>query len=198
MNEMDEFKVKQLFNAQFEITNHQIPNLESKYAFNIQDEVIKQKEIFLLHERLRAIEQEIYVICAPYDAEQSSQTQESADAPQAGKVEAVTDNAPSVDHDETLAALFDAVPVETLEKMFPTHTDPSRSKWKSWAEKAKANGLKDSAKVARGLFNPYKAGVWFLRQGIKGWDIARLNRTLKNNLPARSSDKAHLLDGGIG
>ena len=73
-----------------------------------------------------------------------------------------------VDHDERLAALFDPQPVDALEKMFPAD-----GKWGNWAERAKANGLKD-ARVARAKFNPYKAGVWFVKKGSKGWDDARL------------------------
>lgn len=96
-----------------------------------------------------------------------------------------------VDHDEKLAALFDPLPVEALEKMFP-----AGGKWKSWADKAKANGL-IIARVKTAMFNPYKAGVWFIRKGAEGWDDARLNRTLLNNLPARSRDESHLLTGGI-
>lgn len=94
-------------------------------------------------------------------------------------------------YDEKLAALFDLVPVEALEKMFPAD-----SKWKSWADKAASNGLID-ARTARARFNPYKAGKWFVSRGAVGWDDARLNRTLAKNLPARSRDEAHLLTGGI-
>lgn len=94
------------------------------------------------------------------------------------------------DHDKILAALFDPVPVESLEKMFP-----AMGKWRAWADKANANGLKAAAKEQRGTFNPYKAGVWFVSKGVEGWDNARLNRTLANNLPARSHDDAHLLTG---
>lgn len=109
-------------------------------------------------------------------------------APQAAPL---VEAAPADDHDETLAALFDPVPVEALEKMFPAD-----GKWKSWAEKAKANGL-IIARVKTAMFNPYKAGMWFVSKGAEGWDIARLCRTLANNLPARSRDDAHLLTGGI-
>ena len=94
-------------------------------------------------------------------------------------------------HDKTLAALFDPVTVEALEKMFP-----AEGKWKAWAEKAASNGLKDAAKVERARFNPYKAAVWFIGKGIAGWDRARCNRVLHKNLPARSVDDAHLLDVG--
>ena len=109
-------------------------------------------------------------------------------APQAAPL---LEAAPADDHDETLAALFEPIPVEALEKMFP-----AGGMWKSWAEKAASNGLK-KARQKRGMFNPYKAGVWFIRKGAQGWDDARLNRTLANNLPARSHDDAHLLTGGI-
>lgn len=92
-------------------------------------------------------------------------------------------------YDEKLAALFDLVPVEALEKMFPAD-----NKWKSWADKAASNGLID-ARTVRAKFNPYKAGKWFVSRGAVGWDDARLNRTLANNLPARSRDDAQLLVG---
>lgn len=93
--------------------------------------------------------------------------------------------------ENTLSALFDPVTVESLEKMFP-----AVGKWKSWADKAKANGLID-AREGRGLFNPYNAAMWFLKKGVSGWDLARCNRVLANNLPARSRGDEHLLTGGI-
>lgn len=93
--------------------------------------------------------------------------------------------------DKIQATLFNPVTVEALEKMFP-----AGDKWKCWAERAALNGLKD-AREGRARFNPYKAGVWFLTKGITGWDTARLNRTLANNLPTRSRADAHLLTSGI-
>lgn len=102
-------------------------------------------------------------------------------------------NAPAADvkpnADDMLSALFDPVTVETLEKMFAAD-----GKWRGWAEKAKANGL-INAREKRAKFNPYKAGAWFVSGHSNGWDNARLYRTLKTNLPARSHDKAHLLTG---
>lgn len=109
----------------------------------------------------------------------------------AAKVEALPVEQADTDHDKILAALFDPLPVEALEKMFP-----AGGKWVAWADKAASNGLQD-ARVARAKFNPYKAGLWFVRKGAKDWDDARLYRTLTNNLPARSRDKEHLLTGGI-
>lgn len=95
-------------------------------------------------------------------------------------------------HDETLAALFDPLPVEALAQMFRIDL----AQWKKWQDKAKANGLSD-ARQGTALFNPYKAGVWLVRKGAQGWDYAHLYRTLVKNLPARSLDDAHLLTGGI-
>lgn len=128
---------------------------------------------------------------------------ETAGAP-AGNVDAVAspsgddmeEQAPAAaDHNETLAALFDPVPVEALAKMFQTDKEESTAQWKIWTEKAKANGL-IGARVHR-KFNPYKAGNWFVNNGAEGWDTARLYRTLARNLPARSLGDAHLLTDGI-
>jgi hypothetical protein len=119
----------------------------------------------------------------------------------AGKVEAVPVTTPSGDdveeqapddHDETLAALFEPLPVEALAKMFMIDL----AQWKKWQDKAKAKGL-IKAREGRAKFNPYKAGVWLVSKGEQGWDVARLYRTLANNLPARSHDKKDLLTGGI-
>ncbi|SEG15229.1 hypothetical protein [Nitrosomonas ureae] len=95
------------------------------------------------------------------------------------------------DIEEQLAILFDPVPVEALEKMFPAN-----DKWKYWADKAKITGL-ICARKTRAKFNPYQAGMWFIRKGMEGWDEARLYRTLANNLPARSRASKHLLTGDI-
>ncbi|WP_143058242.1 hypothetical protein [Nitrosovibrio sp. Nv6] len=92
---------------------------------------------------------------------------------------------------EELAALFDSVPMEVLEKMFPAD-----GKWKGWANHAKRNGLAE-ARAGRRLFNPYKAGIWFLSRGIANWDLARCHRKLADNLPARSREKKYLLDGNL-
>ena len=95
------------------------------------------------------------------------------------------------DPDETLAALFDPVPVESLEKMFPAF-----GKWKDWAERAARNGL-IGAREKRAMFNPYRAAKWFHIRGNDGWDISRCNRALANNLPPRSLDQRHLLTGEL-
>jgi hypothetical protein len=88
-----------------------------------------------------------------------------------------------------LAKLFDPVTVNALEKMFPSHIDMSMGKWKSWSERAARNGL-SSAREGLSRYNPYKAAMWFLSQGIDGWDLAHCNRVLAKNLPARSRDYA--------
>lgn len=93
---------------------------------------------------------------------------------------------------QTLSALFDPVPVEALEKMFPCY-----GKWKEWAIRASRNKLKD-AREGRAKFNPYKAAIWLANKGETGFDLARCYRTLANNLPARSKDKADLLTGNTG
>jgi hypothetical protein len=86
-----------------------------------------------------------------------------------------------------IAALFDPVTRVALEAMFP-----ASGKWAGWCERAKRNGLL-AARPVRGRFNPYIAGLWFLEQGIPGWDQAKLMRVLHSRLPARSLDKRALL-----
>ena len=120
-----------------------------------------------------------------------SASKESSEEPQGDAMPTKTP-AVSVDPDEKLAALFDPVPVQALEKMFP-----AKGKWETWADKAKANGL-IAAREGRAKFNPYKAGLWFVRKGADGWDDAHLYRTLVKNLPARSCDEEHLLTSDIG
>ena len=97
-----------------------------------------------------------------------------------------------IDNDELLSELFDPVKVEVLDKMFPRNGGT----WSSWTEKASSNKL-ITARDGRGLFNPYKAAIWFVSKGESGWDLARCYRTLSNNLPARSRDKKNLLTGVI-
>lgn len=96
----------------------------------------------------------------------------------------------ATDPDAELAELFDSVRYAQLEKMFP-----DRGKWEGYAEHAARNGLKAAAKTGRGLFNPYRAGKWWLSKGPAEWDWARCLRTLANNLPARSRDSKHRLTG---
>lgn len=94
------------------------------------------------------------------------------------------------DYDDELAALFDAVRKEQLEAMFP-----DGGKWVGYAERAARNGL-DVAREGRGIFNPYRAALWWLeRHAPAGWTWARCARVLANNLPPRSHDSRHLLTG---
>ena len=95
------------------------------------------------------------------------------------------------DNEEKLISLFDPVPIEALETMFPAN-----GKWKGWAEHAKSNGLID-ARESRGKFNPYKAGLWFVQKGAHGWDEDRLYKKLAKKLPLRSRDYAYLFNSEI-
>jgi hypothetical protein len=116
--------------------------------------------------------------------------------PPAATAEAAADTTPFTndDHNETLANLFDPVTVETLAKMFPTDKLYTTEQWKKWAERAQRCGLV-AAREGRNMFNPYKAGMWFLTQRIEGWDNDRLYRTLARNLPVRSRDEKWQLTG---
>jgi hypothetical protein len=101
-----------------------------------------------------------------------------------------SDSAVSASCEGMLASLFEPVKVPQLEKMFP-----DGGRWASHAERASRNGLK-AARKDRGLFNPYLAAQWWLRnQAPTGWDWARCIRVLANNLPPRSADSKALLTG---
>lgn len=89
-----------------------------------------------------------------------------------------------------LATLFDPVTLSVLKNMFKT------IKWDSWAKHASANGL-INVREGRGKYNPYKAALWFLNKNVDGWDLARCNRVLANNLPVRSNDERHLFTGNF-
>lgn len=94
--------------------------------------------------------------------------------------------------DDTLAALFDPVPVDVLENIFPAD-----GKWKSWTDRAARKGL-IHARVGTAMYNPYKAGMWFVTNGGKGLTIGRCRRMLANNhLPDRSMNKKYLLTGEL-
>jgi hypothetical protein len=105
---------------------------------------------------------------------------------------ALRETSPERDAVAELAALFDAVTLSQLETMFPAEA----GKWQSWAERAKRNGL-HLARTERGLFNPYMAGMFFLKQGIPGWTLERVNRRLAANLPPRSQERKPLLTGEL-
>lgn len=98
----------------------------------------------------------------------------------------------TLDPDEKVAALFDPVGTEELQTMFPTDAE-----WSKWAERASRNGL-SAAHVGTAMFNPYLASKWWLaKHHPKGWDRARCDRTLANNLPHRSRDSRSLLTGKL-
>jgi hypothetical protein len=91
--------------------------------------------------------------------------------------------------DRSLACLFEPVTLVALERIFPTG-----GRWKKWGERAARNGLHE-ARQGKGLFNPYLAAIWFLRQGESDWDLARCHRVLVKNLPARSRGEEYKLTG---
>lgn len=125
------------------------------------------------------------------ERKQRNANQESAPAMQSGDAQSSSEAAPAADADEQLAELFDPVKPATLEAMFP-----DGGRWKTHAERAKRNGLKESAWTEGGSFNPYSAARWWLeRQAPAGWTWDRCARKLAGNLPARSRDSKHLLIG---
>ncbi len=100
-------------------------------------------------------------------------------------------------HDE-IASWFDGVGYEQLASMFKESSDPKENErvWKSYAAEASKNGLREAAKVKRSKFNPYKAGLWWLdRKRPTDWTQAKMDRTLANNLPARSLEHKPKLTG---
>ena len=100
--------------------------------------------------------------------------------------------------DDEIASWFDGVSYQQLAGLFKEHVDPTQNEevWRSYANEARNNGLK-AAKVSRGKFNPYIAGHWWLdrKNPTGGWTPARVNRTLANNLPARSLEHKPRLTG---
>ena len=95
----------------------------------------------------------------------------------------------SQDADDEFVKLFDPVGINELEKMFSTE------KWELWADKAKANGLV-SARVGRSKFNPYLAALWMLnKKNPRGFDLAKCQRILANNLPTRNKWAENLIKG---
>lgn len=120
-------------------------------------------------------------------AEPASQPAPANETPPA----ATPDALPASPTDNTLSELFDPVTIASLEKMFPAN-----GQWSQWAERAARNGLKES-REDRALFNPYRAALWFLQQGESGWNLARCNRVLANNLPARSRHEGSMLTGDL-
>ncbi|WP_288129461.1 hypothetical protein [Accumulibacter sp.] len=97
---------------------------------------------------------------------------------------------PTDDDHAAFAELFDPVKVTTLEALFP-----DSGQWGKYAERAARNGL-SAARTGRGVFNPYRAAVWWISsQGPHGWKWDRCLRVLAKNLPARSRDSMHLLTG---
>ena len=92
------------------------------------------------------------------------------------------------DQESKLAALFDSVSPEQLEKMFP-----SEGHWLDWTRRAKARGL-DVARKESNKYNPYIAARWWInKQPQDGWDWRRVTRVLAKNFPPRSIGSEYLL-----
>ena len=99
--------------------------------------------------------------------------------------------------DEEFASWFDDVSYQQLAEMFKEDADTVRNEriWRSYRDEAHKNGLK-AARVERAKFNPYRAGLWWLdRKSPTGWNMARMYRTLANNLPVRSLEHKPRLTG---
>ena len=167
---LEEYKIRQ-----------QIRELELMAATSPSERESKERQLKKLRGELKTAQEEV------------EHFTHAGGAPAAPVETATPEHAVSSDADanEILAALFDPVPVAALEKMFP-----ATGAWENWAERAARNGL-SVARESRGVFNPFKAAVWFMTKNMPGWDWARCRRTLANNLPARTQDKAHLLTGEL-
>ena len=114
--------------------------------------------------------------------------------------EALQSTTPSTDikiseEDEEIAGLFDPVNAQGLGIIFPivnSEKEKEKEVWIKLTERAHRNKL-DTAKVKRGLFNPYKVGLWLVQRG--DISIGQLRRKMANNLPTRSLGEEHLLTG---
>lgn len=94
---------------------------------------------------------------------------------------------PVEDADKKMAALFDSVRVDDLERLFPT------GNWKAWTNNAKRYPALHIARTAPAQWNPYLAAQ-FLKKKIPSWKEERIIAALKKALPERSEDKEWMLD----
>lgn len=94
---------------------------------------------------------------------------------------------PVEDADKKMAALFDSVRVDDLERLFPT------GNWKAWTNNAKRYPALHIARTAPAQWNPYLAAQ-FLRKKDPSWTEERILAALNKALPERSEDKAWMLD----
>lgn len=86
---------------------------------------------------------------------------------------------------------FDPLTITGIASLFDSVTSYNTDVWKTYASKAKSNGLSISrTKVGTGSaeskFNPVLVANWLIAK--KGTSAEKLERKLKNNLPERSHD----------
>ncbi len=94
---------------------------------------------------------------------------------------------PVEDTDKKMAAMFDSVHVDELERLFPT------GKWGAWTNNAKRYPALHIARTAPAQWNPYLAAQ-FLKKKVPNWKEERIIAALKKALPERSEDKEWMLD----
>lgn len=94
---------------------------------------------------------------------------------------------PVEEADKKMAAMFDPVRVDELERLFPT------GKWGAWTNNAKRYPALHIARTAPAQWNPYLAAQ-FLRKKDPSWTEERILAALNKALPERSEDKAWMLD----
>lgn len=94
---------------------------------------------------------------------------------------------PVEDADKKMAAMFDPVRVDDLERLFPT------GHWKAWTNNAKRHPDLHIARTAPAQWNPYLAAQ-FLKKKVPDWTEERINAALKKALPERSENKEWMLD----
>ena len=102
--------------------------------------------------------------------------------------------------DEELAALFDGVSYKQLAVYFPTDIDATKSaeQWKEYSARAGRNHLKNAAWISYDNYNPYMAGLWWIRtQKPTGKDEAWVKRRLGSKLPTRNSHLEYLFTGQL-
>ena len=89
------------------------------------------------------------------------------------------------------AECFMNVSIAALEKTFPCKM------WAEYASHAKRNGL-IHARASRGKYNLFIAAMWWLEHTKPiGYDLARIRRTLANNLKSEYSHLANRLIGEL-
>jgi hypothetical protein len=94
---------------------------------------------------------------------------------------------PVEDADKKMAAMFDPVRFDDLERLFPT------GHWKAWTNNAKRYPALHIARTAPAQWNPYLAAQ-FLKKKVPNWTEEMINAALKKALPERSEKMGWMLD----